>query len=106
MHRYWTAAFAVLLTFVTGPVPAAIFYVAPNGNDAWSGTLSQPNAAMSDGPFATVVRARDAVRNLKTPGPLKERVTVFLREGIYRVLSAIEFTPQDSGTERPSRTPP
>jgi hypothetical protein len=99
MNRHLTAALAVLLTFVTGRVPAAIFYVAPNGNGAWSGTLSQPNATVSDGPFATVVRARDAVRSLKTRGPVKEPVTVFLREGVYRVPSAIEFTPDDSGTE-------
>jgi hypothetical protein len=99
MNRHLTAAMAVLLTFVSGRVPAAIFYVAPNGNDAWSGTLSQPNATVSDGPFATVVRARDAVRSLKMRGPVKGPVTIFLREGVYRIPSAVEFTPDDSGTE-------
>jgi len=38
------------------------FHVATNGNDAWSGTLPEPNAAKTDGPFATLRRARDAVR--------------------------------------------
>ena len=37
-------------------------YVAPNGNDAWSGKLPAPNADRSDGPVATPARARDLVR--------------------------------------------
>ena len=43
---------------------AAVFYVAPDGNDAWSGRLSEPNAAGADGPFKTIERARDEIRNL------------------------------------------
>ena len=53
--------------------PQAAFYVATNGNDAWSGTLAEPNAARTDGPFATLERDRDAVR------PLKGGVTVWVR---------------------------
>jgi hypothetical protein len=30
----------------------AQFYIAPDGNDAWSGTLAAPNAGKSDGPLA------------------------------------------------------
>ncbi|MBN2307342.1 MAG: hypothetical protein JXR94_00125, partial [Candidatus Hydrogenedentes bacterium] len=52
-----------------GPEPAR-FYVATNGNDAWSGTLAEPNAEASDGPFATLERARDAIRSLKQNGGL------------------------------------
>ena len=40
------------------------FYVSPEGRDSWSGGLVEPNRAGTDGPFATVVRARDAVRTL------------------------------------------
>ena len=43
----------------------ADFYLSPNGSDAWSGRLSNPNAQGTDGPFATLERARDAVRVLK-----------------------------------------
>ena len=57
--------------FNADSVPAA-FYVAKNGNDAWSGKLATPNDAGTDGPFSTLERARDAVRALKrkrlTPG--------------------------------------
>ncbi len=38
------------------------FYISPNGNDAWSGLLPEPNADGTDGPFATVAAARQAVR--------------------------------------------
>ena len=46
------------------PTDEAMFYVAGDGSDEWSGTLPAPNAACTDGPFATLVRARDAVRQL------------------------------------------
>ncbi len=82
-----------------GPAMAVDLYVAPNGSDAWSGTLATPNRAKSDGPFATVERARDEVRRLKAAGPLPGPVTVRLRGGVYRVEKTVEFTPADSGTE-------
>ena len=41
---------------------AAALYVATDGNDAWSGTLAAPNAEKTDGPLATLKRARNAVR--------------------------------------------
>ena len=60
----------------------ATLFVASGGNDAWSGTLAAPNAAGSDGPFASLDRARDAIRQMKTAGPLpRGGVTVWLRGG-------------------------
>ncbi|MEW6359369.1 MAG: right-handed parallel beta-helix repeat-containing protein [Planctomycetota bacterium] len=38
------------------------FYVAPNGNDAWSGKLAEPNAEKTNGPFATLPAAVEAGR--------------------------------------------
>ena len=43
----------------------ADYYIAPNGNDSWSGKLAAPNASKSDGPFATIERAQQAVLELK-----------------------------------------
>ena len=40
------------------------FYVSPVGNDNWSGTLPDPSSNHVDGPFATIEKARDAVREL------------------------------------------
>ena len=38
--------------------PNADYYVATNGNDNWTGTLDTPNQGKTDGPFATLDRAR------------------------------------------------
>ena len=78
--------------------PAVNFYVAPNGNDAWSGCLPAPNAKRSDGPFATLTGARDAIRTLKAQGALTQPVRVLMRGGIYQLSEPLVFRPEDSGT--------
>ena len=50
----------IAFTLGTGYVAEA-FFVAPNGRDSWSGRLAVPNADGTDGPFATVERARNAL---------------------------------------------
>jgi hypothetical protein len=99
-NRLLTPLLTAALLAIGRGLPAANFYVATDGNDAWSGRLAEPNAAKTDGPFATLQRARDAIRSLKAPGPLAEPVTVTLRGGVYRVEKTIEFTPDDSGTQQ------
>ena len=44
----------------------ADFYVSTQGNDSWSGTLAEPNATKTDGPFLTIGQAQKAVRELKS----------------------------------------
>jgi hypothetical protein len=78
----------------------ADFYVSPAGNNGWSGRLPEPNADCSDGPFATLSRARDAVRSLT--GRENRDVTVLIRGGIYRLQETIVFSLQDSAP--PQRT--
>ena len=72
---------------------AADWYVAPEGNDAWSGRLPAPNADRTDGPFATLVKARDTIR------PLPGARTVHLRTGVYELPAGLEFSSEDSGRE-------
>ena len=74
------------------------YYVAPGGNDAWSGKLPAPNKDRQDGPFATLERARNQIRKLKAAGPLIRPVNVFLREGIYALPRTLNLGPEDSGT--------
>ncbi|MEN6304695.1 MAG: right-handed parallel beta-helix repeat-containing protein [Armatimonadia bacterium] len=71
-----------------------ILYVAPSGNDGWSGRLAAPNAARTDGPLASVAGARDVLRKAKPATPMEVRV----RGGRYEVSSPVVFEPQDSGT--------
>jgi hypothetical protein len=42
-------------------------YVSPEGNDAWSGKFSEPNAEKTDGPLATLQAAVDQARQLAKP---------------------------------------
>ena len=80
----------------TGVTTSADFYVATDGNDAWSGTLAAPNADGSDGPFATIAATQVAVRPLvasrSTP------ITVAIRGGTYSLTAPLAFTAADSGT--------
>jgi len=77
----------------------ATFFVAREGNDTWSGKLAEPNADKTDGSFATLVRARDAIRKLKKEQGLKKPITVMVREGTYFLSRTLTFTPEDSGTK-------
>src|SRR5436305_1829856 len=77
--------------------PAAQFYIVPNGNVAGSGTLAAPNAAKTDGPFATPVRARVAIRELRRTKP-KGPLTVLIRGGRYELREPLTFAAEDSGT--------
>jgi hypothetical protein len=87
-----------LPTAVPGEEPAA-FFVSPQGDDRWSGTLPEPTADRTDGPFATVSRAQQAVRELRQrDGGIRRRVGVFLRGGTYFLKEPLEFTPQDGGS--------
>ena len=78
---------------------SAAFYVALNGNDAWSGRLPESNADKTDGPFASLERARDVVRKLKEKGLPEGGVTILVRGGTYFLPEALRFAPEDSGSE-------
>ncbi|HEY7115778.1 MAG TPA: right-handed parallel beta-helix repeat-containing protein, partial [Tepidisphaeraceae bacterium] len=92
-------AVAVGFLFCSAPLSrAANLYVSPDGNDAWSGQSAKGNADKTDGPLATLAGARDAVRKLKSAGPLKEPVTILIADGTYALTEPLVFTPADSGT--------
>jgi hypothetical protein len=74
------------------------YHVAPNGRDAWSGKLARPNAGRTDGPFATLARARDALRRDKDAGALQGGATVRVATGDYLLREPIVFEPRDSGS--------
>ena len=83
----------------TGSSPGR-FFVSLKGNDAWSGQLPEPNRAGSDGPFATLDRARESIRALKASGSLpKGGATVSIRGGAYPLSATFRLTAEDSGTK-------
>ena len=92
----------------------ADFYLATDGNDAWSGSLAAPNGSNSDGPFASVARAQQAVQGvLQNPQGRTTPIVVQIRQGAYYSSQTLTFTSADSGTSHlqvdwenyPSETP-
>ena len=86
----WTCRLGVVLLVGIGwpfATAAAEFYVAPDGNDGNPGTKERP--------FATLARARDAVREVKGRVP-RENITVLLRGGVYRLADTLVLTLADS----------
>ena len=94
----------------------ADFYVSTKGNDHWTGTLPEPNASSTDGPFLTITRAQKAVRDLKSkvffpkdppvekrwigsPHPLGrgKDILVYIRGGNYFLKQRVVFEPSDGG---------
>ena len=106
LRQLW-ASTALLLIAITAAAAAPgrakmlDLYVATSGSDAWSGTLAAPNKAKSDGPFAALERARDAVRQAKEKSALPAGgATVWVRGGVYLRKSTFELGEQDSGSEK------
>ncbi len=81
-------------------------YVSTHGNNSWSGSLPEPNGDRTDGPFATIERARDEIRRRKSyvfskqaamySAALRGPVTVWIRGGVYGTPKPIVFEPIDS----------
>ncbi len=66
---------------------SAEFYISTKGNDSHPGTKSKP--------FATLERARDAVRQLKK----NDTINIIIMEGSYHMSEPLMLDPSDSGTE-------
>jgi hypothetical protein len=69
---------------------ATVFHVATTGDDENPGT--------SAAPFATLTRARDAIRSLKAAGRFDAPVTVRVGGGTYHLPEPVILGPEDSGT--------
>jgi hypothetical protein len=79
----------MLIALALALVPArVVLHVSPNGNDAWSGTMSRP--------LATIQEARNRLRKIPADTP----ATVEIEAGTYRIKAPIFFGPEDSGKER------
>ncbi len=94
--------FVGLVFGMTGaaPPPRADFFVAPDGRDAWSGRLASSDAHGVDGPFASLARAKEAVRQLHSEQKKQGKsaaITVLVRGGNYFLTAPLVFTPEDSG---------
>ncbi|MCL5995764.1 MAG: right-handed parallel beta-helix repeat-containing protein [Chloroflexi bacterium] len=77
-------------TKMTATHPGMEYFVASSGNDANPGTAAQP--------FATLERARMAIRALKTNELPAGGIVVTIKAGVYKVTETFVLTTDDSGT--------
>jgi hypothetical protein len=83
--------FVVISLFLaTGCNQEPGFYVSPAGSDSNPGTREKP--------FATIEKAKEAVRSAGQSGQLAD-ITVYLDGGVYQVEESIAFKPEDSGKD-------
>lgn len=69
-------------------VEQAVFYVAPSGSDANSGT--------KESPFKTMQKAQQAVRAVNSS--MTGDIVVYMREGAYQFANTLRFNNSDGGT--------
>jgi parallel beta-helix repeat protein len=82
-------AFLIIL-FIIQPSFSQEFFISPNGNDKNPGTKEKP--------FATLEKAREAVRIYKkTNGYPKDGITVWVGGGDYQLTRSFELNKEDSG---------
>ncbi|MEN6544668.1 MAG: right-handed parallel beta-helix repeat-containing protein [Armatimonadia bacterium] len=98
MHlRRSLIAVIILIGVVSMSHAAVTMYVSPTGNDEYNGKAAVRKGP--NGPFKTLVRARDEIRKMKQAGVLPVGgVTVELQPGVYEFSTAFELTEADSGT--------
>src|SRR5512140_1359546 len=98
MRSVWSVAvLACALATAAAAASSVTLYVAPSGKDGWSGRLEAPNAAGTDGPFASLPRAVKAAREARRAG--RKDVLVLVRGGTYRLLDTLVFSPEDAGAK-------
>ena len=97
LHHVLAVLGGLLICLAASTLHAVTFHVATDGNDAWSGKLARPNTQKTDGPFASPLGHRNAIRRLRARGPLTEPVEVIIAGGVYRLVEPLVFEPQDSG---------
>ncbi len=74
-----------------------IFYVSNSGNDNWSGSIDVPNSTATDGPFATLERARDVARDFRNRQKEPIAVIIEVLDGYYELDEPLTFDEQDGG---------
>jgi parallel beta-helix repeat protein len=98
MSRRSLALTTLVLSLFSQPALPSEWFVAPNGNDAWSGRQPEAHSGSNDGPFLTFERARKALRDSRVAGDTTQQI-VSVRAGTYQLSEAFVLEKADSGTE-------
>ena len=90
-YQNYAYLFLFLLSFITLNCYSGVqanFYVSPNGNDNYPGSLMKP--------FATIQKAREVVQTIN--GNMTGDIIVNLREGLYELSAPFILSSVDNGT--------
>ncbi|MFC1542942.1 right-handed parallel beta-helix repeat-containing protein [Candidatus Neomarinimicrobiota bacterium] len=106
MHHIGGNPFGLVLSLAlplallsANPQDSLIIYVAPDGDDGWSGYMPNAVSGRNEGPFASLKRARDEIRAYRQrhsalpPGG----VYVYIKSGVYEFSKTLELDSRDSG---------
>ena len=85
LGAFWAEA----IRRVVAGTRTVVLHVHPEGDDRGPGT--------AENPFATMARARDALREARAAGPLTGGAEVTVHAGRYRLPAKAAFTAEDSG---------
>lgn len=115
INMYFSTQFPKMLTVAWRPALKAItalmfmgalavnggditVYVAPDGDDTWSGSLAAPTNNDQDGPKATLQGALKTVRQWRaTPDGAQATAQILMRGGFHPLEAPVVLTPEDSG---------
>lgn len=89
--RILTITSVLFFLSIMNSASAMDFFVSPKGNDKNTGTISKP--------FASLERARNAVRAVQKDNKSTGGITVWLRGGVYPLTTTFQLTSEDSGTK-------
>lgn len=80
------AFFSIIATYSQKKI-----YVSSNGDDSNAGTVEKP--------LATLIGARDVIREYKKKGSIQQSFFVVIEDGTYYMTTPLVLSPEDSGTE-------
>lgn len=96
LQRIAIAVALCTLALGAAAAPPLTVHVSPGGRDSWSGRLARPNAAHTDGPVASLIGARDALRRLRPDGT--GSASVLVAPGRYSMRDPLVLEPCDGAT--------
>ena len=96
---FFSIFLTLLLSCNTKPSQTIEFFISKEGSDTWSGRLAEPNHDKTDGPFATLERAKQAVSEIRKSQP-QEQIIIEIREGSYQLSESLILENQDNLTWR------
>ena len=102
-NRIASLLIATIFFLTSHAAHSATFYVSLSGDDSWTGKLSAPNEAQTDGPFRTLERAISAVKKVQRDPFTQVKTVVQIRGGRYErtepiVMREVGADNTDAGT--------